>query len=102
MIVTVPALFPTVAEAVFTLTVMVPLLEPDAGVTVSQFTFFVAVHVPFEVTVMVWLAGFDPPCVAVYDKLDGVTVSEDAAATVNVTGTVTVVAPGALSVMVPL
>jgi hypothetical protein len=57
VIVTVPVLVPTTAVVVFTLTVIVPLFEPDCGitVTVSQLVFalLVTVQVPFEVTAIV-------------------------------------------------
>lgn len=46
--------------------------------------------------------GFAPPCEAVKARLLGVTVNVEAALTVNVTGTVTVVAPVALRLMEPL
>jgi hypothetical protein len=50
----------------------------------------------------VWFDGFAAPCVAVYDKLEGLTLTVGAVATVKVMGTVTGVAPVALSVTVPL
>ena len=55
VIVTVPVLFPTKAVVVFTLTVIVPLFEPDDAFTVSQvvFALLVTVQVPFEVTAIV-------------------------------------------------
>ena len=56
---------PRVAVAVFTLAVTVPLLEPDVGLSESQVTLSFTVHVPFELTVMVWAAGLAAPCVAV-------------------------------------
>ena len=68
----------------FTLAVMVPLFEPDAGLTVNQEASSLAVHVWFELTVTVWLAGFAAPCVAVKERLLGDTVNE-AAETVTVT-----------------
>lgn len=54
-IVTVPVLFPTIAVDVFTLTVIVPLFEPDDGFTVSQLVFvlLVTVQAPLEATVIV-------------------------------------------------
>lgn len=51
--VTVVELFPWVAVAVFTLAVMVPLLEPDVGLSDSQETPSLALHVPFELMAMV-------------------------------------------------
>ncbi len=48
------ALFvPTVAVAVFTLTVRLLLLEPDVGLTVSQLAFSLTVQVVFEATASV-------------------------------------------------
>lgn len=60
-------LSPRVAVSVFTLAVMVPLLEPDVGLGLSesQEAFSLAVHVPFELMVMVWADGLATPCVAV-------------------------------------
>ena len=51
VIVMLPLFVPTVAVAVLTLTVMVPLLEPDVGLTVSQLPFVLAVHDVLDVTV---------------------------------------------------
>ena len=56
---------PRVAVAVFTLTVMVPLLEPDVGLSHSQETLSLALQAPFALMVMVWAAGLAAPCVAV-------------------------------------
>ena len=47
----VPLLAPTVAVAVFTLAVTVPLFEPETGLTVNQLPVLVAVHVPVELIV---------------------------------------------------
>ena len=48
------ALFvPTVAVAVFTLTVRLLLLDPDVGLTVSQLAFSLTVQVVFEATASV-------------------------------------------------
>ncbi len=58
-------LLPKVAAVVFTLAVMVPLLEPDAGLNDSQDALSLTVQAPFELIVMVWAAGLAPPCVAV-------------------------------------
>jgi hypothetical protein len=56
---------PWVAAAVFTLAVMVPLLEPDARLSVSQDALSLTVQAPFALTVMVWAAGSAAPFVAV-------------------------------------
>ena len=45
------ALLPRLEVAVFTLTVIVPLFDPDDGLTDSQETLSLAVQVPFELTV---------------------------------------------------
>ena len=58
-------LFPWVAVAVFTLAVTVPLLEPDVGLRDSHEAPSLALHVPLELTVMVWAEGLAAPCVAV-------------------------------------
>jgi hypothetical protein len=44
---------PTAAVAVFTLTVMLPLLEDDAGLTVIQLTLSETLQVVFDVTASV-------------------------------------------------
>ena len=44
---------PRVAVAVFTLAVMVPLLEPDVGLSESQVTLSLALQAPFELIAMV-------------------------------------------------
>jgi hypothetical protein len=54
-------LVPRLAVEVFTLAVMVPLLEPDAGLTVNQEALSLAVQDPFDVTVRDWLVGFAAP-----------------------------------------
>jgi hypothetical protein len=51
-------LLPGLAVDVFTLAVIVPLFEPDVGLTVNHDALSLAVHVPFELTVTDWLAGF--------------------------------------------
>jgi hypothetical protein len=51
VIVMVPLLVPTVAVAVLALTVTVPLLEPEAGLTVSQPPLVLTVHDVLDVTV---------------------------------------------------
>ena len=58
-------LFPWIAVAVLTLAVMVPLLEPDVGLSDSQGAPSLTVHVPFELMAMAWAEGFAAPCVAV-------------------------------------
>jgi hypothetical protein len=54
-------LVPSDAVAVFTVTVMVLLLEADGGVTVSQLVFSLTLQLVFEVTASVWLAGLAAP-----------------------------------------
>ena len=100
---------PTARDPVVAVIAMVPLFEPDEGLTASQLTFSLAFHasVPPPVLLMltVWAAGLPAPCVAVNERLVGLTPiagGTGAAVIVNVTGTVTVVAPVALSVMAPL
>lgn len=58
-------LFPWIAVAVLTLAVMVPSLEPDAGLSDNQEAPSVTVHVPFALMAMLWAEGFAAPCVAV-------------------------------------
>jgi hypothetical protein len=56
------ALFePTAADDRVTLAAMDPLPLPDDGLRVSQAALLLAVQLPFELTVTVWLAGFVPP-----------------------------------------
>jgi hypothetical protein len=56
------ALFvPTTAEDRATLAAIDPLPLPDDGLRVSQPALLLAVQLPFELTVTVWLAGFVPP-----------------------------------------
>jgi hypothetical protein len=93
--------FPVVRFAVFTLAVIVPLLDPEVGLMVSQEAVLLAVHEPVEVTVTGWLTGLAAPCVAVNVRLLGVRVS-GAAVTVNVTGTLTELAPDELIVTRPV
>lgn len=85
-------LVPRLAVEVLTLTVMVPLFEPDVGLTVSQEALSLAVQDPFDVTVTDWFAGLAAPWVAVKVRLLDDTVKE-AAVTVRVTLTVLVVPP---------
>jgi len=63
---------------------MVPLLEPDVGLSDSQGAPPLTVHVPFELMAMAWAEGFTAPCVAVKVTLLGEAVNE-AADTVSVT-----------------
>ncbi|OQW31273.1 MAG: hypothetical protein A4E20_14805 [Nitrospira sp. SG-bin2] len=93
-------LLPRLAFAVFTLAVIVPLVEPDVGLSDNQVAPSLAVHVWLELTETVWLAGFAAPCVAVKERLLGDRVTE-AAVTVRVTLTVLVVPPP-ITVIVPL
>ncbi len=50
VIVMVALFVPTVAVAVFTLTVKLLLLDPDVGLTVNQFAFSLTVQEVFEAT----------------------------------------------------
>lgn len=93
-------LFPGLALTVFTLAVIFPLVDPDIGLSDSHEALSLAVHVPVELSVMVWGDGFAPPCVAVKVRFPGATVNE-AAVTVRVTSTALVVPP-AVTVMVAL
>lgn len=56
----VPAWFPIAMLAVFILTVMVPLFEPNVVLSDNQETLSLAVQDPFDVTVRDWLAGSAP------------------------------------------
>ncbi len=47
-------LFPILAEAVLTLAVTVPLLDPEAGLMLSHPALSLTVQAPFEVTVTDW------------------------------------------------
>lgn len=96
----VAVLLPRLTFAVFTLAVIVPLVEPDVGLIDNQEALSLTVHVPFELTVTVWFVGFAAPCVAVKERLLGDTVNE-AAETVRVTLTVLVVLP-LVTAIVPL
>jgi hypothetical protein len=51
--------------AVLTLAVMVPLFEPDVGLSDSQEALSLTVQALFELMAMVWAEGFAAPCVAV-------------------------------------
>ena len=57
----VPELIPRLALAVFTIAVMEPLPVPDVGLTDNQEALSLAVHVPLEVMVADWFAGFAAP-----------------------------------------
>jgi len=93
-------LVPRLAVEVFTLAVIVPLFEPDVGLSDNQEAPSLAVHVWLELTETVWFAGFAAPCVAVKERLLGDTVNE-AAEIVRVTLAVLVVLPP-VTVIVPL
>ena len=54
-------LVPTVAVDVFTLTVMLPLFDPDVGLTVNQLLFSVTLQLVLEVTETVWFVGLAAP-----------------------------------------
>jgi hypothetical protein len=54
-------LVPRLAVEVLTLTVIVPLFEPDAGLTDNQEALSLAVQDPFDVTVSDWFVGFAAP-----------------------------------------
>jgi len=56
------ALFaPTAVADKAMLAAMDPLPFPDDGLRVSQVALLLAVQLPFELIVRVWLAGFLPP-----------------------------------------
>lgn len=93
---------PAVSPPIAAVTVSVPLPVPDAELRLSQLALSLAVHtnVPPPVLLMlnVWVAGLFPPCVAVNERLVGlvpIAGGTAAADTVNVTGMVTAVVPGA-------
>jgi hypothetical protein len=93
---------PTDAVAVFTLTVMVLLLEADAGVTASQPAFSLTLQLVFDVTASVWFAGLAAPWVAVNVRLLGLNVRVGAGAvSESVTFTVRV-RPPPVTVIVPV
>src|SRR5262245_22433516 len=86
---------------------MVPALPlPELGLSVSQVALSLAVQArvppPVLLRAMVWVAGLPPPWVAVNEMLVGFAPIAGAAVTVRVTGTDTVVVPGALKVIMPL
>lgn len=92
---------------VATLSVTAALPVPDAGESDSQAVVSLAcqVRVPPPVLLMlrVCVAGLLPPCVAVKEKFVGLAPmagGTGAAVMMKETGTVTVVAPGALRVIV--
>ena len=95
------ALFvPTTADDRATLAAMDPLPLPDDGLRVSQVLLLLAVQLPFELTVTVWLAGLAPPWLPVSVNDVGLTVRVgEGAVTVKVTGIVTGVVPVALTVI---
>lgn len=91
--------WPTAAADRTTLAAMDPLPLPDEGLRVSQGALLLAVQLPFDVTVTLWLAGFVPPCPPENITAVGLTVRVgEGAVTVNVTGRETGVALGALTV----
>jgi hypothetical protein len=105
----VPLCVPAVSAPVVTVAVTVPLLVPEAGLTVNQLVLALAdqVSVPPPVLLIVnnLGAGLLPPWVAENERLVGLAPmagSTGAVVTVNVTGTVTLEAPVAASVIVPL
>jgi hypothetical protein len=94
---------------VVTFKVTAPFPVPEAGETASQAALSLALQfrVPPPVLLMlrVLAAGLLPPCWAVKDRLVGlapIAGGTGAAVTVSATGTVTVVAPVAASVISPL
>ena len=94
---------------VATVAVTVPVPAPAAGLRDSHVACSLAFQFkappPVLLIVRVWAAGFAPPCWAVKDRLVGlipIAGGTGAAVTVNITGTVTGVAPGALRVIIPL
>ena len=95
-------LVPSDAVAVFTLTVMVLLLEADAGVTVSQLVFSLTLQLVFDVTASVWFAGLAAPWVAVNDRLLGLTVKLNAGALTDSVTFTARVRPPPVTVMVPV
>jgi hypothetical protein len=88
VIVMVPLLVPTVAVVGSTLTVTVPLFDPEAGLTVSQLMASLTLQDPLDVIDKDWLAGWAAPWVALKFKLAGLAVNVAAAGaeTVSVTG----------------
>lgn len=56
---------PTGTPARLILTEMVPFPDPEVGLSVSQPALSLAVQLPFELTVMDWLAGLELPDTAV-------------------------------------
>ena len=91
---------PTAAADRTTLAAMDPVPLPDEGLRVSQGTLLLAVQLPFDVTVTLWLAGFVPPCTPENVTAVGLTVRVGAGGvTVNMTGMETGVALAALTVI---
>ena len=88
-----------------TLAVSVPAPEPEAGLSVNQAALSLAVQLkvpPVLLIVTLCAVGLAAPWVAVKESAAGLAPMAGAAATVKVTGTVTVVALGALRVIMPL
>lgn len=109
LIVTAALYVPAASELVDTVAVNPPLPVPDAGDSVSQAALSVTDHasVPPPVLLMLTVceAGLPPPCCAEKDRLVGLVPmagGAGAAVTVKLTGTVTLVAPDALTVTLAL
>jgi hypothetical protein len=56
---------PAVNEPVTAVAVIEPLPVPEVGEVLNQEALSLTLHIPFELMVMVWTAGFAAPCVAV-------------------------------------
>ena len=56
---------PAVSEPVIAVAMIGPLPLPAVEERLNQDALSLTVHVPFELTVMVWAAGLAAPCVAV-------------------------------------
>jgi hypothetical protein len=105
----VPLYVPAASDPVAALTVIAPLALPEPGETDSQLALSLADHVsvppPVLLILSVWFAGLLPPCCAVKERLVGLRPIEGgtgAADTVKATGILIEVAPGALTVTIPL
>jgi hypothetical protein len=96
---------PVARPVVLTLAASVAAPEPEGGLRVNQPTFSLAVQLkvpPVLLMVTFWVAGLAPPCMAVKESAAGLAPMAGSVATVKVTGTVTVVALGALRVIMSL
>jgi hypothetical protein len=109
LIVTVALYVPAASELVDTVAVTPPLPVPDAGESVSQAALSVTDHASVPPPVLLILtvceAGLPPPCCAEKERFVGLTPmagGAGAVVTVKLTGTVTVVAPGALKLIDPV